>query len=244
MSSKRHPHTGGELQPLQNSSAANAATTRPFELIVECRLGARSAVCEFAVEAEAGGPEHRQPHGREEEVLRTCTRDSSLRVWPADSLPTRPLRLPPTELPSSPPLVSKNAGSSSTLAAAEHEVDIDDDGDQENRDPCRPIARPEDGLHDCRAEQKGEVGAGGPHWESDGGGSRGENGVGGEQGGAAGEEGPTARRKTPIPRGRPAAPRHVSFAPADQVRTVPESAASSLRDVQACSGSPVAACLR
>lgn len=188
--------TVGEKQPSPRGEVSDGsvggALTRPFELIVECRLGSRPVSCEFASQgARRVGGQGWQGRGPEDEVLRTCTRDGSLRVWPTASLPTHPIRQPaPEDEPlSAPPSLTFN-------------IDGDEKGDggagaaagngQENReDPVDPFAR----WTGTRAESRALAGE--------------EEGV---------EEDPTARGEVPVPGARPAAPRRVSFAPAEEVK--------------------------
>lgn len=61
-----------------------------LRLVVECRLGARTVLCQFAhclKNMEVG-----TRWGEKTEVLRTCTSKGKLQVWPVDSLPKRPIR--------------------------------------------------------------------------------------------------------------------------------------------------------
>ncbi|CAM9357481.1 unnamed protein product [Ectocarpus sp. 12 AP-2014] len=203
---------GGGAPP----TAAAAAEARRFELVVECRLGARPVSCEFGSGprgVESGG--ERRGVGGEGEVLRTCTARGVLRLWPTASLPTRPMRSPPPSAPTrlpddhealAPLPHPSNSGTDSSsggggggnknpemphAAAAAAAVGAE----QENRDPSDPFSRWT--AIDAKGRGSGVVGVGG--------GERGE------------EEEPTARGEPPLPKARPAAPRRVSFAPADQV---------------------------
>ncbi|CAM9540129.1 unnamed protein product [Ectocarpus sp. 4 AP-2014] len=196
-------------------TAAAAAEARRFELVVECRLGARPVSCEFGSGprgVESGG--ERRGVGGEGEVLRTCTARGVLRLWPTASLPTRPVRPPPPSAPTrlpddlealAPLPHPSNAGTDSSSggggggnknpemphAAAAAAVAAE----QENRDPSDPFSRWT--AIDAKGRVSGVVGVSG--------GERGE------------EEELTARGEPPLPKARPAAPRRVSFAPADQV---------------------------
>lgn len=173
---------------------------RPFELIVECRLGACPALCEFALETKErkqNQTKARQGSQHREEVLRTCTRDGGLRVWPSSSLPKRPARLPAmaqVEPPSPPqaPSIPSDTSIAKALNNIPNELETAEAGyEQHNGDSCEPFAR----------------------WiavEAAGGSV--------EQGEKEAAEQPSvARGNAPLPRVRPLAPRRVSFAPAEQV---------------------------
>ncbi|CAN0466427.1 unnamed protein product, partial [Ectocarpus sp. 8 AP-2014] len=205
-------------------TVAAAAEARRFELVVECRLGARPVSCEFGSGprgVESGG-ERRRGVGGEGEVLRTCTARGVLRLWPTASLPTRPMRPPPPSAPTrlpgdhealAPLPHPSNAGTNSSSGgggggggggsnknpemphAAAAAAAAGAGAEQENRDPSDPFSRWT--AIDAKGRGPGVVGVGG--------------GEGGE------EEEPAARGEPPLPKARPAAPRRVSFAPADQV---------------------------
>lgn len=205
-----NPDVVEERQPFQRDAedgAASGAAPRPFELVVECRLGARPALCDFASERKVAGDEHSHHRGegkgegdgeREEEVLRTCTREGNLRIWPTTSLPTHPIRPPSAQSP--PAAVAAAAAPDEAPAGKTQASRLDTDrygrpvadawDDQENRDPSDPFSRW------AATEPKGR-----------------RDPEGGE---ALGEE-PIARGEAPLPGVRPAAPRRVSFAPAEQV---------------------------
>ena len=176
--------------------AASGAVPRSFGLVVECRLGARPALCDFASERIPAGIErsHRRLEGDgdgEEEVLRTCTREGNLRIWPTTSLPTHPIKPTPPQPPPAPDEAPARKTQTSRLDTESYGRPVTDTrNDQENRDPCEPFARW------AAAEAKGR-----------------NDPEGGE---AVGEE-PIARGEAPLPGVRPAAPRRVSFAPAEQV---------------------------
>lgn len=176
--------------------AASGAVPRPFGLVVECRLGARPALCDFAFDRIPVGAEHSHRRGEgeggeEEEVLRTCTREGNLRIWPTTSLPTHPIKPPPAQPPPVPHEAPARKTQASRLDTDRYGRPVTDTrNDQENRDPCEPFARW------AATEAKGR-----------------DDPEGGE---AVGEE-PIARGEAPLPGVRPAAPRRVSFAPAEQV---------------------------
>ena len=222
-------------------------TMRPFQLVVECQLGARPALCEFApgdgrsIE-EGAGQLHVEQQGEEtengggegevgdDEVLRTCTRDGTFccRVWPTASLPRSPIRppLPPASLRNSdvgdeaPPPPSQLSSSSMGT----------------NRPPAVAAATATAAAAAAAAAAGGKqenTAASDPfaRWDAIDAEGRGNTG-GGDRGGAIGTAGAsvpsgegakegseelTARGEPPLPRARPAAPRRVSFAPQDEV---------------------------
>lgn len=176
-------------------ASAGRATGRPFELIVECRLGARPASCEFAFEDATAGDD--VSHSHKGEILRTCARDGSLRDWPVASLPMHPISSPPEDLlpqAQPPPIALGNSTNTTGVPRASATGNT-----EENADPS------------CFSGGRGV-------------GNEKQQGVEGDDGGAtgaaeAGEEELTARRETPLPGPRPAAPRRVSFAPKEEVCT-------------------------
>lgn len=216
-------------EPAEHDAAAGEAQARPFALVVECRLGARPALCEFAWEEGGAESSSRQDEDEEEavacrrrgEVLRTCTVDGNLRVWPTASLPTRPVKPPASAAeqtlrrgdhevlaPLLPLLQPSNAANTDTSgrggSGGGGNIDINKppfvpEMEQENRDPSGPFSR-----WASASDAEGQrVGAGAAATAG--------------QGGEAEEQEPTARGEPPLPKPRPAAPRRVSFAQADQV---------------------------
>lgn len=205
-----NPDVVEERQPSQRDAedgATSGAEPRPFELVVECRLGARPVLCDFASERKLAGDEHSHRHGegegdgeREEEVLRTCTREGNLRIWPTTSLPTHPIRPPSAQSPpaaaAAAAVVTPDESPAGKTQASRLDTDrygrpvADARDDQENRDPSDPFSRW--AATDAKGRKDPE---------------------GGE---AVGEE-PIVRGEAPLPGVRPAAPRRVSFAPAEQV---------------------------
>ncbi|CAM9837402.1 unnamed protein product [Pylaiella littoralis] len=224
-------------EPAEHDAAAGEAQARPFALVVECRLGARPALCEFAWEEGGAESSSRQDEDEEKavacrrrgEVLRTCTVDGNLRVWPTASLPTRPVKPPASAAeqtlrrgdhevlaPLLPLLQPSNAANTDTSgrggSGGGGNIDINKppfvpEMEQENRDPSGPFSRWAS-ASDAEGQRVGAGGAGGA-----GAGAAATAGQGGE----AEEQEPTARGEPPLPKPRPAAPRRVSFAQADQV---------------------------
>lgn len=198
-------------RPADHGEAIGPATSRRFELVVECRLGGRPALCEFAG-GESRGPES----GRGQEVLRTCTTSGRLRVWPTASLPDAPVRRAQQPQPQAPvpttlgvehEALAPLSQASSNAVGGDHGDGIDVGGSktggkagergQENRDPSDPFAR----WGSIAAEGRG-VGGG--------------SGAGRREG--LEDEELVARGEPPVPKAHPAAARRVSFAPADEVR--------------------------
>ena len=238
-----------------SGAAGDATVTRPFELIVECRLGARPALCEFASERRLVQADGEKPYCRgeeaeekgeeeeeEEEVLRTCTREGNLRIWPTASLPTHPIRPPPPQSPSPPALApsrppgstqevlartSRPPGStqevlarSSTQASRPntHSYGPALSNPQTSRPNADSYGSPvADTWNDQENQDPSNPFSNWPATDS----AKGRTGNGwrgGEGGEEVGEE-PIARGEAPLPGVRPAVPRRVSFAPAEQVLT-------------------------
>lgn len=224
----------GASRPGSHAIATQSdASARPFQLVVECRLGARPVLCDFAVgtrrdrareNGEVGG-QHGE-NGDEGEVLRSCTVGGDIRVWPTASLPTHPLRPTPaaTPMPTSltgdddddddqealapqpQPLNASGGGGDGGGIKGGNRPPTASVGGQENKDPSdHPFAR----WATSAIDGQGRGAAGGP----------GVAPVGrGEKVGERGEE-LTARGKppVPVPKARAAGQRRVSFAPADEV---------------------------
>ena len=270
-SSKRNPSSAAAVG-VGVGVGVGDAPARPFELVVECRLGARPASCEFEFAMGAstgrrrrirrrdsgggGGLDDRQGSGQHPgddgeggrdgdgggegggEVLRTCTVSGSIRVWPTSSLPTRPLRPPPTSTPTSltgvlaplplplPPRGQRpsNAGDSGNNNATgggkkgssrPPAASVGGPGQgQENSDPSHPFSR-------WAASASDDQGRGTP---SSAGGSGGAAAVGRGEEAAEGEGeeelvgGGLGEAPVPLPKEKPGARRRrVSFAPEDEV---------------------------
>lgn len=229
--------TALQEKPATNDAAVGKTQARPFDLVVECRLGARPALCEFAwIGGDEGGAEkssqHREVHRPEGEVLRTCTVDGNLRVWPTASLPTRPVKPPTTPEPALPggndealaPLPVPQPSSNATTYTSGGGGGGGGGGDgintinrppvvawreQENMDPSGPFSRLASENDDAKGQR---VGVGAVDVDVDG-----DVGVGVGREEEKDQEEPAARGEPPLPKPRPAAPRRVSFAQADQV---------------------------
>ena len=215
-------------------ASTTSATTRPFDLVVECRLGSRTVSCQFALDRmeenteEAkeevfvvGGERKHSPRRQQQqqqhktEVLRTCTRDGSLRVWPVSSLPARPMRpasqqprspltppgfvgTPDGVTPSSSPAASPAAPTVPPLVAADERESLDPASRQRYPGVGRGVTEEEAGEED---------------WEFGVGGATGRHSRAAAEGGGSA----VRREEAPLPRARPETPRRVTFAPAEEV---------------------------